>query len=209
MTKAHTYETKKVGKYTVKVYQDDDPLDPRTEWDNLATMVCFHRNYKLGDKHYFSDPQDEDLISLLKRKDILWLPLYLYDHSGITISTDSFSCHWDSGQVGYIYIEKSKYREAFSCKHVNKKDAYDLLRSEVKCYDDYLTGNVYGFIVEDETGSVVESCWGFFGEIKYCLEEGINMAQACIRHDIRQHVKIRKVQIKNRVPLHLRLSLQI
>lgn len=31
------------------------------------------------------------------------LPLYLYDHSGITMSTTTFSCPWDSGRVGMIF----------------------------------------------------------------------------------------------------------
>jgi len=37
------------------------------------------------------------------------LPLYLYDHSGITMSTSVFSCPWDSGQVGWIYASKQKF----------------------------------------------------------------------------------------------------
>ena len=39
------------------------------------------------------------------------LPLYLYDHGGITMSTGAFSCSWDSGQVGWIYAEKKKFIE--------------------------------------------------------------------------------------------------
>ncbi len=39
------------------------------------------------------------------------LPLYLYDHGGITMSTGPFSCRWDSGQVGWIYAEKKKFIE--------------------------------------------------------------------------------------------------
>ena len=41
----------------------------------------------------------------------LMLPLYLYDHSGLAMSTESFSgraphAEWDSGQVGWIYVSK-------------------------------------------------------------------------------------------------------
>ena len=39
------------------------------------------------------------------------LPLYLYDHGGITMSTGAFSCPWDSGRVGWIYAEKKKLIE--------------------------------------------------------------------------------------------------
>lgn len=48
-----------------------------------------------------------------KYGDVAIQPLYLYDHSGISISTGSFvgrapHAEWDSGQVGYIYMEKDK-----------------------------------------------------------------------------------------------------
>lgn len=37
------------------------------------------------------------------------LPLYLYDHGSITMSTGAFSCPWDSGQVGWIYASKKTF----------------------------------------------------------------------------------------------------
>lgn len=209
MSKEYIYEQKKIGKYTVKVAQDTNPVNPREDWEPLSTMICFHRRYNLGDKHSFTDPEDEGLVSLLKDKNVLWLPLYLYDHSGITMSTGSFSCPWDSGQVGIIYITKDKYRKAFSCKKVSKKKVYDLLRGEVEVYDNYLTGDVYGFIIEDETGDNIDSSWGYFGDTKYALEEGISMAQACIRHDIKNHIIKVKQWIRNHVPLEKREALQI
>ena len=204
----HIYEQKQIGKYTVKVLQDDDPINPREEWDNLCTMVCFHRRYNLGDKHNFSD-SDELKEFLKKRKDILWLPLFLYDHSGLTMSTRGFSCPWDSGQVGIIYMEKAVYRKEFNKKRVNKKHVYNILRSEVSCYDDYLTGNIYGFIVEDEEGAHVDSCWGFFGDYKDCLAEGISMAQYNIKQDIKNHVEQVKTWIRNKVPLNKRYALEV
>ena len=205
---AYIYEQAKVGKYTVKVLQDDDPQNPREEWDNLGKMICFHHRYKLGDKHNFSD--SEELMEFLKkRKDILWLPLFLYDHSGITMNTRGFSCPWDSGQVGIIYMEKSVYCEAFGKKRVNKKHVYDILRSEVSVYDDFLTGNVYGFVVEEYGEEVIDSCWGYFGSTKDCLSEGILMAQYNIKQDIKNHIEKVKTWIKNRVPLDKRYALEV
>ena len=37
------------------------------------------------------------------------------------------------------------------------------LQSEVEVYDQYLTGEVYGFRVLGEDDTEVDSCWGFFG----------------------------------------------
>ena len=204
----YIYEQVQIGKYTVKVMQDDDPANPREEWDNLGKMVCFHRRYNLGDKHNFSDR--EELKEFLKKhKDILWLPLFLYDHSGLTINTRGCACPWDSGQVGIIYMEKAVYRKAFNKKRVNRKHVYEILRSEVSCYDDYLTGSVYGFVVEDEKGNQIDSCWGFFGDAKDCLSEGITSAGYYVKQDIKDHVEKVKTWIKNKVPLDKRYALEV
>ena len=36
---------------TFDIVHDSDPLNPRTEFDNITKMICFHRRYNLGDKH--------------------------------------------------------------------------------------------------------------------------------------------------------------
>lgn len=46
-----------------------------------------------------------ELIDLCKDK-VAILPLYLYDHSGLTMSTNDFGDRWDSGCVGFIYMDK-------------------------------------------------------------------------------------------------------
>jgi len=35
-------------KLKLEIEQDSSPESPRT-WDNLGTMVCFHKRYDLGD----------------------------------------------------------------------------------------------------------------------------------------------------------------
>jgi hypothetical protein len=89
----------------------------------------------------------------------LILPLYLMDHSGISMSVRQFSCGWDSGQVGYIVCDNETIEREFNG---DSGLAEKCLRSEVAVYDDYLTGNVYGFIVEED-GEEIDSCWGFYG----------------------------------------------
>ena len=119
------------------------------------------------------------------------LPLFLYDHSGITISTNRFSCGWDSGQVGWLYISLEKVRKEYNLTEVTdewREKIITYLVGEVECYDQYLTGQVFGFRIskeekftkvfensdkEDIDGvefEEVDSCRGFYGE-KYCLEE--------------------------------------
>lgn len=142
--------------YEVKyLEQDNNPESPR-EWDNLGTMVCFHRDYNLGDKHnYKKDNYDSwnELKDAFCRSGIvpIILPLYLYDHSGISMRTYSHGHHatWDCGQVGYIYVTKAKIKEEYG--KVTKKTiekATQVLIGEVETYDQYLRGEVYCCVVD-------------------------------------------------------------
>ena len=48
--------------------EDDEPLNPRTDWDNFGHMVCWHRQYNLGDEHQFED--SNDLLKQLVRDSV-------------------------------------------------------------------------------------------------------------------------------------------
>lgn len=170
---------KKVGKYTIKVEQDPDPSSPRED-DNMGKMVCFRRRCTLGDKHDYRfddyNSWEEMKKDIIKREKVcVILPLFVYEHSGMTMNTTGFSCRWDSGQVGFIYMTKEVYLKNFGGKIMTKKrkeHAKQILIGEVETYDQYLTGDVYGYQIFDENGDYVDSCWGFYSE-KDCLDEGI------------------------------------
>lgn len=154
------YET---DKYRLTIDTDNDPQNPR-EWDNYTTMICAHNRYSLGDKlaRGIERHRDwelylrENILDGVEEDDVIWLPLYLYDHSGITMSTTPFSSQWDSGQVGWIYAHKDDlmdFPDVYDGDQFNIEKAYDVLKNEVKVYDQYLTGQVYGYVLEKR-----ESC---------------------------------------------------
>ena len=199
------YEATK-GNKVFRVFRDENPENPR-KWDNFGTMVCFHRRYTLGDERDYLDPLhflqsltfdikcsdkawdmtlDECQEYLESSKQLVILPIYLYDHSGLTINTVGFHCPWDSGQIGWIYatVEKAKkelgYRSKNGKVHLYKRNTpalrrrmREILIAEVKEYDEYLRGEVYRFecIELDRCGEcghvdeiVVDSCSGFYGD---------------------------------------------
>lgn len=176
---------KRIGNYLLQVVPDEIPESPR-EWDNLSTMVCFHGRYDLGDKHNY-DHRDysgwEEMKSAIikNEKPVVILPLYLYDHSGITISTSPFSCPWDSGQIGFVFVTREKAKKEFRQKRITKKiieESLRIMQAEVETYDQYLTGDVYGYKVYEistcdqghEHKEMVDSCYGYYGEAE-CMEE--------------------------------------
>ena len=166
----------------VTILYDPNPEDPR-DWDNLGTMVCFHKRYNLGDDdHGFETPhQFREFLEDNEGK-VLVLPLYLMDHSGLSLSTSDTmfrmvdSVGWDWGQVGWIYVTYDKIREWFGVRRVTKQvleRAVRALEAEVEEYNKYLNGDVLGFVIEEhdpkECWKVVDSCFGFY-DIEHLLE---------------------------------------
>lgn len=139
---------------------------------------------------------EHELIRAKVAEKYVVLPLFLYDHSGITMSTGKFSCPWDSGQVGWIYVSHDEIKDNWSVKSVTDQVDYkdgqptksaleraeDLLKGEVETYDQYLTGQVYGYIIETPDEENADSCWGFFG-LDYVREE----AEAAAKHYVEDY----------------------
>lgn len=71
------------------------------------------------------------------------LPIYMYDHFGITISTGPFDCPFDNGQIGIIYIKKS------TCERIgiSLDDAREILKRDIEEINNYLTGNVFSISI--------------------------------------------------------------
>lgn len=199
-------------KLRLVIEQDQFPDDPRS-WDNFGTMLCCHRDYRLGDcnsnrdtelqlaeicrKYGKSDEEIDEMTFvkevqfILNQDDVCGLPLWLYDHSGISMSTER-QCLWDSSFVGLIFVEKDFYLAQMCLKDEKdwKAKAKETLKGEVKTYSDFLEGNVYEWTLYeptivirqsmdgkelsrkiDEEGEVVDSMVGFYDPTLEDVEE--------------------------------------
>jgi hypothetical protein len=204
------FHTEKYKDFIIEILQDEDPVNPR-EWDNLGTMVCWHKRYDLGDglpekmRHRFHSLEsrygstDLDLFTKWKKlhqNQLVVLPLYLCDHSRITISTKPFHCSWNSGQFGWIYTTHEQIKNKYNVEELTPdilEEVNQVLISEVKIYGEYLRDDVWGYIVKNQDGQYLHSCWGFYGDLKkYCLEEAQHFAdwvyQILNRHDENSHL---------------------
>ena len=187
-------------KHIINVFHDENPDSPRND-DNICEFHCAHRRYSLGDDG-FNYKSGEDCVEAArqaqKQGDIV-LPLYLYDHSGITISLSPFSCPWDSGQVGYVIIPRKKVLSEYSAKIFTKslkEQALKIAQNEVANYDKYLKGEIYGYQI-DEDG---DSCWGYYG-IDFCINDAKSTVDYIVNQSIKKHCQRVKQWIMNKVPL--------
>ena len=160
-------------KYKSEITQEEFADNPRN-WDNITKMICFHGSYDLGDNHDINPDDfagwDEMEEHICKEFDVVRImPLYLYDHSGISISTSReypFNCPWDSGQVGFVFITAETAMREYGYKNQlgmrEHKHLTDLIDGEVNLYNQYLTGDVWSCVITDEDDEVVD-CDSIYG----------------------------------------------
>lgn len=198
--------------------EDGEFADPRDQ-DNLGTMVCWHPDYVLGDEQMtnaegrgaihrdrrgsastlfqtesgrtdFRDMRVVERYLRLARGAVVTMPLYLLDHSGISMSVGAPSpfdnptvrhdhhgagLGWDTSMIGYIYTTRERIAElcgeprekehAFYCpadwKGTPAEWIAEQLRNEVTYYDAWLRGSVYYWAVKDARGATLDCVGGY------------------------------------------------
>lgn len=146
-----------------------------TDWGNTLCHVDSQDEVTTKERAEF-----DRLIDIYRETEICIIPVFMYDHSGITIRTGPFSCPWDSGQVGFIYCTRKDSEKL----DIPWEDVDRVLRGEVEMLDQFLTGDVFDamvYSIEDEDDEIEnetileqgdripkhanleESCGGFYG----------------------------------------------
>jgi hypothetical protein len=187
------------------VYDEDsvNPRDDSDCW--VGTLLTWHRKYDWSDEcdERSSDPFDT-MIRLVQKRDRFFnaddekwdcfvgdalrhevqrlmekyyvtVPVFMYEHSGVSLSTAPFSCIWDSGQIGFIFADKlDRMLENTATEWTDdlQKKTIGLLESEINILDQYVSGQVYGFICEETEEEEPDErdwdysaeCYGFYGD---------------------------------------------
>ena len=177
-------------KYTFEIGYDEHAYSPR-EWDNVTTMLCFHKRHtNLGDKHNIKagdyNGWDEMEQAIREQYEVLDIaPLYCFEHGAIQLSTAPFSCPWDSGRIGFIIIEKRNYEVCIGKVEEATQDKFDsAIKGELQDYNKYLNGEIYEFKIFEtepcnlgcEHKTLLDSIGGYYSE-----EDAIDEAKNYIK----------------------------
>ena len=169
-----------LGNERVRIVQDEDVETPRN-WSNLSKMIFTGGQEHLGDKHevdfdYSFDSRQEFITwgeEIVRKhfKDVaVCYAVHMYKHSGESISIDYsglYANRWDSGTIGFVIVTKEDIRKEYNIKRVTKKyidKCENIVRGEIETLNQYISGEVYGYVVEDEDENIIDSCYGFFGD---------------------------------------------
>lgn len=166
-------ETFEAHGFTVKIHFDPEPGNPRNA-DNLGTLGAWGPRPRGGfgdvrhhtpedwlrevardvtdvgwtmDADDFDDLDDGELVEIIASRAVI-LPVDLGPHGD-----------------GWIYVEHSRIAQEYGSDTPENRDlARRCLEHEIETFRRYLDGMVYGYVVEDDTGEQIASCWGYYDE---------------------------------------------
>lgn len=153
----NSYKLDKYKGHVIEIWEDER-RDPRED-DNATHIFCFHKRMSIGDthdhEHHEFDGWEGFKKHLIEEHNAAVIkPLYMYDHSGQTIATTPFSCRFDSGQIGWVFVDHETMRE----NDWDEKRCEEVIDADVKYYDRYVQGEpAYGFTI---TGPVNDDSVG-------------------------------------------------
>lgn len=158
--------------YQINIYRDTDECSPRDNCDYTSHFWnnTYSHTFDRRRETQFGDILDDNgRLSKDFIKDHIFVKVYLYSHSGESVSTSSFGDPWDSGLFGILAESKESVREESGAKRISpklRKMIVERLTAEVNEFNQWLTGDVYGYTITplDDDEDVLDSCWGFYGD---------------------------------------------
>lgn len=131
----------------------------------------------------------------------------LYNACGIPAVLKGVTGYSQGDSADVLAVATPEFQEA--CGNGSDFDWIESLKGSIQLFEDWAFGNVYGYQVLDADGEEVDSCWGFYGDYDnpfgavHEAQAAINWRIAC---DKKERIEQIKTWIRNRVPLHHRLT---
>jgi hypothetical protein len=181
-----TEEHDPIKGYTLKVGLEDGPFHPFEDDDGkIVTFIFEHRKYNLGDmnRETFAvrnpDLADEDgnlffehSFSVTPDRVLACEVVEMLDHSGLRfyLQKDRLNgsimvpyAGWDSGVIGVALVTREDFERVGLDPDAPdaRERAEREVRSAVSVLDQYHSGQVYAWQIEDPDGEVPDDCEGY------------------------------------------------
>lgn len=192
------FETFEHAGLTCELHYDEEPSSP-ADWDQLGTLYGFR---SLTREYGFTEAADGEAEDAFERGGSALLVRYLrtargeyavpfrfvdYGSGGARIHATSID---DERASGYIATTRKRFEELCGAWGYKPAD-YDgtpeqwlehTLADELESWNNWVQGNVYGYVVRDQRGDVLESVWGFYPDgdgLDYLRAEVKSAAEGC------------------------------
>lgn len=153
-----------------KLFYDEYSDSPRCEFsENLSTILTWEDDYDSPDenpdtieefakKHGVDVSQEwhlDDLLSAMRKEGYYVVPVYALHHGVSHYSINDFHDKWDSGVVGIAFCNRQD-------SLIDNDDYFRrVIDQQVKEYDAWLNGEIYGITLLDRVEEVLDESWGY------------------------------------------------
>lgn len=178
--------------HKINVYQDVDAESPDSWSDEVQFLIYDHRQFFVQRKEFDTREVFESLQTgkrLYKGYHVY--PVYAYIHSGVSLSlsnnTYPFSDKWDVSFAGFVLIRRATGSYTLD-------QAFKQAKGLIETWNQYLSGQIYGYAVEDLSGEETESCWGYYGEPETSglLDDAKAVVDSMVKEEALRQVEVMK-----------------
>jgi len=173
----------------IDIVQDQQAESPDTWGNEDIFLVYDHRQFNIEREGF--EPRDihqyfEDYHEQIENDTYDAYYCFIvcaYIHGGVLLSLNHNGDRWDTSTTGYILVQKETNNgDNKKPTIVTQDEAEKYAEGLIEIWNQYLSGNVYGFVLYDvesftktyvnkamdiESGeelSEVDSCWGYYAE---------------------------------------------
>jgi hypothetical protein len=172
------------GGLTAEIRLDGDTREPYADDDAVHIVVLSHKYSDPSNGAVGSDPAAVEQWRKDNEAEWYTVPLWAYVHSGIIYRVGAqnpfkVDVEWDTARAGIIALKRSEWGNGAESDEV----LFGYAEGVAQTYSEWLNGECYGYIVKDDDGEVIDSCWGFIGD------EGLDRAEAEARAAAANHAE--------------------
>lgn len=156
---------KKFKHITIEIEQDDSAGNPRNEFDHISTFYGPKQGrYLIGGKKDV-ELYEWELSATIKE---------FKKEGSVVVEFES-----NAGTCYAVVERRQMQKEYLDYGYSMRKALYharQCAKGEINEWLAFCNGEVYGYIIKDEDGETLDSCWGYYGR-QYAEEEAQSVAE--------------------------------
>ena len=158
-------------KVTVKFVPDSDIFNPAGDagyMDNNWRLISFNNRHISYENHEKYTNPDIGLRRKLEVGTAFYVDYFEHGDCKWSLSGTGPNCQWDTSRMAGIIIFDNVKDMGAKTLEDRAKDAANFLQ----IYTDWSNGHGHGYVIQDEDGNDLDSCFGFYdSEIEYTVSE--------------------------------------
>lgn len=147
-TKEH-YTKDEIDEFVSDLVPDEDPQDPFDWVGDVIHFGLYHRRYSFtrnNEKMNVYEFQDF-VAEHIKDPEYIFIPVYMFEHGGISFSFGDFNDPFDSGMLGYVWAKLSELKDEYIVD--SREEAIKIMKDTVQEVFCYWEGDVWYIQITD------------------------------------------------------------